>query len=220
MRPPPLRILLAFTPVLFVPACIPVVTHAPRVDPGLTVGTVASVATRPVLEGEVRTGQSTVTPVLAPSSVFARVGWTPRSSGVPLPVSLGVSVPIALPFSAMHPEADAYVQLSPAAHPELAAGTGVLLARAYTTPYAQVGRDLEDDVSLYTTQSVAFFHGGSRAPDATLWMPAAAVKFSEYSVFVQAGLGRERLGSDSTRAVRFLMIGGTVELRDRAIPRF
>ncbi|MBB4638857.1 hypothetical protein [Longimicrobium terrae] len=220
MRPPPFRILLALIPVLLVPACIPVVTHAPRVHPGLAVGTVAAIATDPVLTGEVRTGQSTVTPVIAPSSVFARVGWTPDNSGVPLPVSLGVSVPIALPFSVMHPEADAYVQLSPASHPTLAAGAGVLLSRSYTTPYAQIGRDLDDDVSLYTTQSVAFFHGGDRAPDATLWMPAAALKFSEYSVFVQAGLGRERLGADSTRAVRFLMVGGAVELRDRAIPRF
>ncbi|HEX8392064.1 MAG TPA: hypothetical protein VF665_06890 [Longimicrobium sp.] len=211
---PRLGVLLALSVPALLPACIPVVTHTPRVDPGLTVGVVAGYATDPVLDGEIHTGQSTVTPVVGPNSVYARLGWTTQNSSAPFPFSLGVSHPITLPFFAFHPEVDAYAQLSPVASRWFAAGAGVLVSPSYTTPYAQFGRDLDEGVSVYTTQSVAFFRGGDRAPDATIWMPAAAAKFSDYSVFLQAGVGRERLPADSTRAVRFLMVGASVETRN------
>lgn len=215
MRLRPIRIPLALSLILLLPACIPLVTHAPRVEPRFTVGMTAALATDSALAGSIDLGNGTITPVLPPFIAFARMGWTPETSGVPVPMSLGVSVPIAVPFSIAHPEADAYVQLSPAANRTLAAGAGLLVSRSYTTPYVQFGRDLEDGVILYTTQSVAFFHGGDRAPDATVWMPAAALKYAEYSVFLQAGVGRERPSAVTTRAVRFAMIGIIVEFKDR-----
>lgn len=215
----PLRILLALSIAAAVPACLPVVTHPPRVQPGIAVGVVAGYSTVPVLEGEISTGESTVTPVTGPSNVFARAGWTPETSGVPVPLSLGVSLPITLPFATFFPELDAYAQLSPSSSRTLAAGGGILLSPAYTTPYAQFGWDLDNEVTVYTTQSVAFFRGGDRAPDATIWMPTATVKMSEYSFFLQAGVGTERLSADSTRAVRFLMVGGIVEFRENAMSR-
>jgi hypothetical protein len=174
---------------------------------------VVAVSTNPVLEGEVHTGQSTVTPVLAPQAVFARVGWTPETAETPFPVSVGVLVPIALPFAVTHPEIDVYAQLTPADSEPWAAGTGVLLSASYATPYVQAGWMLNESTRVYTTQSFAFFLGGERAPDAKVWIPSLALKWSGVHVFAQAGLGRERVSVDSTRSVGFLMAGVVAESR-------
>lgn len=206
-----LRPVAALACAAVLPACIPVVTHGPRVEDGPVSGVFMGLPSQPVLEGEVRTGQSTVTPVNSVAGVFARVGWTPETSGTPFPLSMGVSLPIALPFSITHPEVDLYAQATSPGQAAFAAGAGFLFSPSYTTPYVQAGLDLEGGASVYTTQSVALFHGGERAPAATVWMPAAAVTFSRYHVFLQAGLGRERLGPDSTRAVRFAMLGVVME---------
>lgn len=216
-----IRLLAAFLlAAALAPACVPVVTHSPWVEAGMGAGTVGAVATRPILEGEVRTGQSSVTPVLAPFTVFARYGWTPESAGTPVPISAGVSFPIALPFSVTHLEGDVYAQLTPAAG-RTAAGAGVLLSRTYAAPYVQAGRALGGSARVYTTQGVAFFRGGGRAPDATVWMPAAALQADRFHLFVQAGLGRERLSADSTRGVRFLMAGAVAEMPSGfRLPRF
>jgi hypothetical protein len=207
-RTGPLLVLLA---VLVSPACIPVVTHEPRVSPGTTAGGVISAATHPTLEGEVRTGHSTVTPVVAPLTVFMRRGWMPEDTTLGVPFSAGISFPVVLPFSVTHPELDLYAQLTPVAHPTTAAGAGVLLSRTHAAPYVQAGIETNGGRTLYTTQAVARFHGGGRAPDATVWMPSVAAKASRFHLFVQAGLGRERLAPDSARAVRFLMGGLVVE---------
>ena len=198
-------------------ACVPVVTHGPRVAPGLTVGAVGALSTRPVLEREVPTGQGHVTEVLAPLSVFARYGWTPESGGGGIPLSVGVSVPAALQFGLVHPELDVYAQLTPVEQRRVAAGAGALVSPSYVTPYAQAGYGWDDGVSVFTTQSVAFFRGDEegRRPDAKIWMPSVAVKGFGVHLFAQAGLGRERITATSTRAVRFVMAGVVVEFRDR-----
>jgi hypothetical protein len=83
--------LVALLAVVVAHACIPVVTHEPRVSPGMTAGGVIGMATHPTLEGEVRTGHSTVTPVLAPLGVFARRGWTSEETALGVPFSAGIS---------------------------------------------------------------------------------------------------------------------------------
>ena len=188
------------------PACVPVVTHSPWVEPGGSVGTVAALSTQPTLVREVTTGQGSVTEVLAPFGVFARYGWTPERGGTPLPVSAAVFVPIALPFSIAHPEADLYAQLTPAGQ-STGAGAGVLVSTTYTTPYLQAGRRFSRRASVYTTQAVALFRGGERAPDATVWTPSLVLEAAAFHLFVQPGLGRERLDEGATRPVRFLMAG-------------
>jgi hypothetical protein len=201
--------ILSILLVLVLPACVPTVTHGPRVEPGTTVGSVIALGTRPTLEKEIETGQGSVTPVAPPMGFFARYGWTGEGTDTPLRVSAGVFLPLALPFSVTHPELDVYAQLTPAAHPT-AASAGVLVSRSYVSPYVQLGRGLGEQ-SIYTTQSIAFFAGSG--PRATVWMPAVAMKFGGAHLFVQGGLGRERMrdqgGLETTRPVRFLM-GGVV----------
>lgn len=198
-------LLLAFT----VPACVPVATHGPRVEPGGAAGSVIALGTRPTLEGEVKTGQSTVTPLIPPMGFFARFGAAPEAAGTPIPISAGVFIPLALPFSVSHPELDVYAQLTPTPWPA-AASAGVLASRSYVNPYVQLGRDMANG-HLYTTQGMAFF-GGS-GPRGRVWMPAVAMTWEGIHFFAQAGVGRETLTDDrgfkSTRDVRFLM-GGVV----------
>jgi hypothetical protein len=201
---------------LLAAGCVPVVTHAPRVEPGLASGAVYSLATNPTLQGEVRTGRDAVTPMVAPLGIFARHGWT-RAEGAPADFSLGVMVPLALPFSLSHPEVDAYLQLTPSAHPTVAAGSGILLSRSYAAPYAQAGYDFAPEGTVYTTQTVAFVGPASRAPQAVMWMPSAAVKLSRFHLFAQAGLGRERVAAtdvepEHVRDVRFLLGGMILEV--------
>jgi hypothetical protein len=198
-------LLLAFT----IPACVPVATHGPRVEPGGVMGSMIALGTRPTLEGEIETGEGNVTPVLPPMGFFARYGWTPENAGAPVPVAATVFIPLALPFSVTHPELDVYAQLTPAPSPT-SASAGVQLSRSYVSPYVQLGRD-RGEVSFYTTQSLAFFAGSG--PKATVWMPAVALQAEGVHLFVQGGLGRETLrpetGPETTRPVRFLM-GGVV----------
>lgn len=188
--------------VFGVPACVPVATHGPRVEPGAVLGTVVALGTQPTLQAEVKTGQGNVTSVLPPMGVFVRYGFQ-----APIRASAGVLVPLSLPFSLTHPEVDLYAQLTPAEW-NTAAGAGAMVSRSYVTPYVQLGR-YGRDVGVYTTQSVAIFRGAG--PRATVWMPAAAVQVGRFHVFAQGGMGRETLtderGAASTRDVRFLMAG-------------
>jgi len=188
-------------------ACVPVVTHGPRVEAGLTGGVVGSLGTRPTFEREVRTDQNAVTPLLPASGAFVRHGWPAGPGGLPLNVSIGLFIPAALPFSITHPEGDLYVQLTPTEH-RLAGGAGVLVSRSYRAPYLQLGRDLGEDAEIYTTQSLAFFGPEARGPAGRAWMPALAVRKAGIALFVQGGFGHERQEA-STRSVRFLM-GGVV----------
>ena len=203
-----LALLLAFT----VPACVPAVSHGPRVEPGGVSGSMIALGTRPTLEGEVKTGQGNVTPVLPPMGFFARYGWTPEIANTPFPIAAGVFIPLSLPFSVTHPEVDVYAQLTPAPWP-VAASAGVLASRSYVNPYVQLGKEVEGN-GFYTTQGVAFF-GGS-GPRGTVWMPAAAVRWGGIHLFVQGGLGRETLtddrGFESTRTVQFLMGGAVAQV--------
>lgn len=212
----PSRVLLLLL-VLVVPACVPVATHGPRVEPGGVVGSVIALGTQPTLQAEVETGEGSVTPVLPPMGFFARYGWPGEGAEAPIRVAAGVFVPLALPFSLTHPELDVYAQLTPQSW-STAASAGAMVSRSYVSPYVQVGRDVAGQ-SVYTTQSVAFFRGAG--PRATVWMPAAAVQLGAFHLFVQGGIGRETLADDSTRDVRFLMGGVSVAAPlGRGIRRF
>lgn len=199
--------------LLAAPACVPFVTHGPRVQPGLTTGVVASIGTQPALERELDHGGGSVTPLYPPAGFFAQAGWTPAEHGIGLPVSAGVMLPLGLPFSVLHPQGDLYLQLL-STPTGVAGGAGVLASPSSVTPYAQLGREVADELTVYTTQSLAYFHGG-RGPRGTVWMPAVAVKARGMHVWAQGGLGRERLrdasGAPASRPVRFGMGGITVE---------
>lgn len=206
------RAALALVPAALA-ACVPVVTHGPRVEPGYTAGAVAAVSTQPILERELEHGGGSVSPVLPPTAVFARVGWTPESSGSAVPFSAGVLFPVAGPFALLHPEADLYAQLLARPGSATAGGAGLLLSPSYAAPYLQLGREVDGGLGVYTTQSLARFAG--RGVRGTVWMPAAAVRMGGVHLWAQGGLGRERLEEPGTpprsRPVRFLMGGITAE---------
>ena len=120
--------------------CSPVLTHGPRVEPGLFVGATA---------GLLLTRDTARAPdVLAPQWVpYARYGVGGKAGGVA--GSLGV----ALGNSPESPvEADAYLQL-PSPVPEWAYGAGVVGSRALAMPYAQVGKSFGRGYEAYATQA-------------------------------------------------------------------
>ncbi|HEV3051870.1 MAG TPA: hypothetical protein VGX50_16300, partial [Longimicrobium sp.] len=123
--------------VLVVPACVPVATHGPRVEPGAVVGSVIALGTQPTLQTEVKTGQGNVSTVLPPMGFFARYGWPGQGADAPVRVAAGVFVPLGLPFSLTHPELDVYAQLTPQSW-TTAASAGAMVSRSYVTPYVQL----------------------------------------------------------------------------------
>ncbi|HEU0012130.1 MAG TPA: hypothetical protein VFQ45_00520, partial [Longimicrobium sp.] len=74
------------------PACVPVVKHGPRVEPGVVWGSVVSLGTDSIFKREIQHGQGNVSPVLPPFAVFVRHGWSPESAGAPFAISAGLSI--------------------------------------------------------------------------------------------------------------------------------
>jgi hypothetical protein len=121
-------------------ACAPVLTHGPRVEPGLFVGGTG---------GLLLTRDTALAPdVVAPQWVpFARYGLAGKPGGI------AGSIAVALGSAPESPvEADAYVQL-PSAAPEWAYGTGVVASSALLMPYAQIGKSFPRGYEVYATQA-------------------------------------------------------------------
>ena len=130
--------------LLVLPACAPMVTHAPRVDPGLT-GVLTLGVPRDLCD-------SSCTMDLIPQYGFGmRYGRAP--SGNRPGYSLGATLSLGLISS----EADIYLQ-APLPSERWAAGAGVLAAQTHLMPYVQVGRSRADGSGWYTTQGLAVLH--------------------------------------------------------------
>ncbi|HEX8395565.1 MAG TPA: hypothetical protein VF665_24650 [Longimicrobium sp.] len=206
------------------PACSPVVTHGPRVDPGLTAyatgggtlalcdSTVCATELIPQLGAGLRYGRP---------ADERRMGW-----------SLGVTASLSVVSSDM----DLYAQL-PRRPGGVDAGAGVLLGGAYTMPYLQAGRIDEGGSGLYTTQGLAimsprpgsaqFMGGNGNDPvDArpVYWAPTVAyrgrLRDGAMSLYLSGAFGQTTYtepatdgtgGRRRTEPVRALMLGVTAE---------
>jgi hypothetical protein len=123
-------------------ACAPVVTHSPRVEPGITLfGTMGS--TRSLCSQE--TCDTELVPQLGGG---ARYGWVATDS------TPGFSVGFTYSGGFVSSELDLYVQ-APASPLGLDAGAGVLAAGSHAMPYVQLGRMQPDGSGWYTTQGFA-----------------------------------------------------------------
>lgn len=214
MRPiVPLLLLVVSLPSA---ACTPLVSHGPRVQPGLWSGTTGGLGIGPGLEAEVETPLGGY-PVRTSNGWFARYGFT--GEGAPVEgVLIGVHLPWAIPLSIVHPELDVYGQYTHSSSP-VQAGSGLLASPSYLMPYAQLGVDIGNS-ELYTTQGLAIFGYQGDAPDALLWMPTLTLRRRptpdpeaperprpSTHYFVQFMTGRERGLEDGDRRVRRLILG-------------
>jgi hypothetical protein len=204
--------------------CMPLVTHGPRVEPGLWTGSTSSFRLGSLLDEEVEVlGRSFA--VRPPNGFFARYGMERREQGAPILV--GIHLPFLIPFSVIHPELDAYVQLSPVDETAYAAGAGMLASPSHLMPYAQAGGTLSERTSWYTTQGVALHGYAGSGPRAIIWAPAFSWRKARLEqsalmrrrsathYFVQGGFGREWVDVDGgpreVRRRRFLLLGVTTE---------
>ena len=123
--------------LLALAGCAPTVTHGARVEPGLFVGYTAGI----VVSGDSAKAPDVVTPEWVP---YARYGWVGRPGG--FAGSVGVS--LLGPWVG----GDGYLQL-PSRDPRWAYGAGLMGARGYVMPYAQLGRSFPRGYEAYTTQA-------------------------------------------------------------------
>ncbi|HEX7242022.1 MAG TPA: hypothetical protein VF263_17190 [Longimicrobiaceae bacterium] len=197
-------------------ACAPTVTHAPRVEPGSTVG--ATLGVRPGACDSSCSGAGEPAPALG---VFFRHGWTSADSAGAA-FSVGVFVPgaILVPVA----ELDLYAQ-APSAPGAPVLGGGVLLAADHLMPYLQAGKTARDGSGWYTTQGAAFTSETSGSGvSAAYWAPAVAYRLGwgdrGVHLYLSGGVGRKRTsvygeGATRTRSgpLRFLMLGAVLERR-------
>ncbi|CAN5784998.1 hypothetical protein BH23GEM6_BH23GEM6_00780 [soil metagenome] len=216
-------------------ACMPLVTHGPRVEEGIWTGSTGSFRLGSMLEEEVEVLGSSYA-VRPPNGFFARYGWQREDQG-PAAVLVGLHLPFLIPFSIAHPELDVYAQLTPVAERAYAAGAGVLASPSHLMPYAQAGGTWTEQASWYTTQGLALHGWAGNGPRAVLWTPALTWRRgrleqsallrrqSASHYFIQGGFGREWIAEEgaprSHRRVRFLLLGITTEASGLpSLPRF
>lgn len=121
--------------LLLGPACAPVLSHGPRVEPGLFAGGTA---------GLLPTQDSATAPeILTPAwTSYLRYGFTGKTGGAAGSLALSVGNGI---------EGDVYLQLPPRG--EWAYGAGTMASRGYVMPYVQFGRSFLHGHEVYTTQA-------------------------------------------------------------------
>jgi len=177
-------------------ACVPVVTHGPRVEPGFSLGVSAGVDAH----------------AFAPQNdpLFLPVNWSwpvqygwraPGDTGVA--VLVGVNVPgpavIGTPLLVLS-EGDVFVQL-PSRPGAMQRGVGVLGSAYHVMPYVQLGRERSGAKGWYTTQGVVWLREIPQGDDfgrepGVAWMPALAAydggRFITATGYLQGGLGLQR----------------------------
>jgi hypothetical protein len=204
--------------------CMPLVTHGPRVEPGLWTGSTGGFRLGSMLEGEVEAlgGSYAVRP---PNGFFARYGME-GGDGAP-GMLVGVHLPFLIPLSVVHPELDAYVQLTPTEERGYAGGAGMLVSPSHLMPYVQAGTSFSERTSWYTTHGVAVHGWAGNGPRALLWTPALTWRKarlvqsalerrrSATHYYVQAVVGREWVeepgAPTEVRRIRFLLLGISTE---------
>lgn len=204
-----------------VSACAPIVTHGPRVDPGLTA--VATVG----VPGQLCDSSCAL-------ELIPQYGLGLRYGREPLGRSPGYSVAGTLSAALASSELDVYVQ-APLNTERWAAGAGVLAAMTHAMPYVQLGEFRRS--GWYTTQGLAmlvtrpedmaFFGGGGEDVRPVYWAPTLAYRAynrrGALHVYVSGAFGRaDRLAYDTiaggsrrvgSQPVRVVMFGLTVEER-------
>ena len=129
---------LAAAALLGLVACAPVVTHGPRVAPGLSVGLTSGVAPATVCDS--------CAGMFPAMGVVGRWGFIARDPGVPS-VQVGVGLKLG------DVEGDVYVQAP--SDGAAAYGAGVMATGYFVMPYVQWGLDRPDGTGFYTTQGFA-----------------------------------------------------------------
>ena len=130
MRPGAAALLL-----LLAPACAPVLTHGPRVEPGLYAGSTGGF----LIAQEAGDTPDVVTPGWTP---YVRYGFTGKPGEVAGSLALALGNRI---------EGDAYLQLP--ARAEWVYGAGLMASPGYVMPYVQLGQSLGRGYEVYTTQA-------------------------------------------------------------------
>jgi hypothetical protein len=222
----PFRAVLAVG--LLTAACSPVVTHGPRVDPGVRVtGTLGTI--RPLCDS------GCADEVLPAWSVGARYGFPSSDPSRPA-AQVGISVPAFDPGS---PEADLYVQ-GPGRTGPTAYGIGVLSSPRHLMPYAQIGHMPARGMGWYVTPAYTWSftdedlnvldgdNGSSDyirrphyfSPAVALHLPGENASIDIYLAGAFGELVRRRMDYDSTgsfvrperQRIRTLMLGATMTL--------
>lgn len=212
-------------------ACVPVVAHGPRVEPGLSGGASASVTAGP----RYNNGDDGPSPFLyGPLGVNAGYGWTSGSDGGGPAVRFGVHVPVLVVLV----QPDLYVQAPRRALGGFDAGIGVsapvIDAGRVAMPYVQLGRITDTGSGWYTTQGFFFnrrnpgFGAGTMLREKA-WVPTIAYQYgggrTTTHVFATGAFGRQLLGCKAftnamcnTESRWSVMTGLTVERHRRHEP--
>lgn len=198
------KILLVAT-VCCCTACVPAVSHGPRVEAGFAGGFTAAVPVGP----RYQTGDEGRQPLLF-GPVGVDLGYGFVASGHP-PFRLGIHVPVPLaPFA----QADLYVQAPDSVLQDWIAGVGVNGSRLAVMPYLQFGPKRQSAWNWHSTQGIALLRN-SGGLYGVLWMPGVVVRHQGESVvtsgFATAGLGRKFQYGHANRGL--LSIGVAMEFR-------
>lgn len=165
-------------------ACVPIVSHSPRVEPGFSGGLQGGLTgeaeecvtheTRDA-SGNRRSDRHCARQAEISGYLSLRRGWArdSLSSGTSLGVNLPMFPhPVAIAFA----EADLYHQLRRTHAGSLERGGGVLLSAFHLAPYVQVGRTRADGGGWYTTQLLSLpleLYGGEISGAGELrWVPS------------------------------------------------
>jgi hypothetical protein len=151
------------------PACAPVLTHGPRVEPGLFLGSTLGL----LIGQDTATAPDAVTPAWAP---YVRYGFAGKPGGVAGSLALSVGNGF---------DVDAYLQLP--SRQEWAYGGGVMASPAYVMPYVQAGQSFGRGYEVYTTQAyvhrtdftdgnVALLDVGPNEVRPRYWAPSLALR--------------------------------------------
>jgi hypothetical protein len=192
-------------------ACAPVVTHGPRVAPGLSVGLTSGVAPATVCDS--------CAGMLPAMGVVGRWGFTAGDPGRP-------SVQVGLGLKLGDVEGDLYVQAP--SDGAAAYGAGVMATGYFVMPYVQWGLDRPSGTGFYTTQgfavgthSVGGLQHERMAYDEILprfWSPAFAVRLGgrrALHLYVAGMVGSysQRIpgGTGERHPLRTVTAGATVE---------
>jgi hypothetical protein len=207
-------------------ACAPIVTHGPRVEPGVT-GYLTAGGEKSLCSPEAC--ETNLVPQLGAG---LRYGWAATDS------TIGFSAGFTYSTAYVSSELDLYVQ-APGSPSGLAAGAGVLAAGSHAMPYVQLGRMRPDGSGWYTTQGYAVlgrrqihevFDDGDQTVEPRYWAPTVAYRTpGPYGVhfYVTGAFGTAEAriydsGGTGMRTerqpVRAVMTGVVVDVR-RAHPR-
>lgn len=228
VRRVPWPALAAFGVALAGTGCAPIVTHGPRVEPGLTVYATGGAPQR-LCDSTVCT-----------TELIPQLGAGLRYGRPATETAAGWSVGLTASSSVISSDVDVYGQL-PRGTGGVEAGGGILLGGAYTMPYVQAGRLGPDGSGFYTTQGLAWMYprppeirfdtySGVETVEPLYWAPTVAYRHARRGrvihVYLAGAFGRARVHDpvpDSTgrirgsQPVRTVMLGVTAERRVRGV---